>query len=91
MPYTLIKVQNLESALRDYPFRDKKYKLLAGFREGFFIGCKNKPLQSAIPKNHPPCIKHIKEARDLVNKEVKLKRILGPYKHVPIKTFIVHH
>ena len=85
IPYTLVKINNLKKALADYPNIRKRDYLIAGFANGFPLGRTGSPSQSEIPKNHKGCLDNLKFARELVNKEVRLRRVLGPYKLPPIK------
>ena len=87
--HTKIVIANYAYKLRDYRHPHIKEWLLQGFQFGFHLGCINPPLQnSAPPKNHTPCLKHIIEAWSLVYKEVVLGRIIGPYTNPPLPNLI---
>ena len=78
-----VNPHNLAVALRGYNQYTVNY-LVNGFTFGFCLGCVRIPDAREPPKNHPPVLNNPDAAKELVFKEVRLGRVLGPFKTCPI-------
>ena len=74
-----VKTQHLVTVLDGYNPYTMKY-LINRFTFGFQIGYVCLPDCREPPKNHPPVTQHLDTARELVQKEVQLGQVLGPFK-----------
>ena len=70
-----------------YLNQEIKCKLINHFSQGFKIGLTHIP-PLPPPKNHPPVLELPDIAQAMVNDEVELKRVLGPYDTPPIPNLV---
>ena len=61
--------------------------LVSGFISGFKIGF-NGPDLSNKHTNHPSALKNSHVVDTMLDKEISLKRIAGPFQHPPQKFFV---
>ena len=83
-PRTKVLPTRLQALLHGYHKPTVNY-LINGFTFGFRIGCVKVPDYRKPPPNHQPVLKNIEAARELVAKEVRLGRVLGPFKEEPFQ------
>ena len=74
--------------MENYPNTEVKNKLIQGFTAGFSIGCKTIPPPRPPPPNGKGVLEHPIIAQEMVNEEVKLGRMLGPYDNPPLENLI---
>ena len=84
---TKVNPKRLARLLHGYNPYTVKY-LVNGFTFGFRIGSVRTPSRRPHPPNNQPIHDHINEARELVNKEIQLGRVLGPFATTPIPELI---
>ena len=78
----------LASYLEGYPNEHIKNKLIMGFTEGFSIGCSNVPPPHPLPPNSQAVLDKLHIAQAMVDEEVNLGHMLGPYTQPPIPNLI---
>ena len=88
IPHSTIKPQVLAEYLRDYPNLTVKNKLISGFTQGFSIGCHTQPSPRPPPSNNKNVLDKPHIAQDMVNEEIRLGRMLGPYDGPPVADLI---
>ena len=86
---TPVKVNALIKALKEANYDANKIKYLEkGFTQGFDIGYKGPQNRRNTAKNIPLRVGNKVELWNKLMKEVKAKRVAGPFKEVPFENFI---
>ena len=87
-PLQRINVEEMRQLLVDHPDRNHVNYILDGYTYGFKIG------NTRSPDPRPPC-KNLREARrhetalrELINKEIALGHMLGPFKEPPLPNLV---
>ena len=87
-PLRRINTGELGKLLEDHPDRELVKYLLDGYTNGFHLGV------TRFPESRPPC-PNPREARrnpdivlELINKEIKMGHILGPFDHPPFEHMV---
>ena len=88
VPHTKINPHVLAAYMESYPTVKIKTKLIRGFTEGFSIGCKTTPPPHPPPPNSPNMINKPDIVQEMVDEEIKLGRMLGPYDNPPLPNLI---
>ena len=70
--------------LSTYPIKSDRELLASGFQIGFSLGCGNVVECTRIPANLPSARVHPDIVRQKIALEVKMGRVAGPYKHLPM-------
>ena len=84
-----VKVLELVRLLRSANYPQNKIDILKqGFTEGFDIGYQGPESRQSLSDNLPFTIGNKTELWNKLMKEVKLKRVAGPFKKIPFENFI---
>jgi hypothetical protein len=84
---TPIRVKMLKSWLQHYP-NELKDRLIQGFSNGFSIGFQG-PKYSKLSSNHPSILESPEIVRPMIDKELHMGRIAGPFTTPPLDPFVV--
>ena len=86
---TPVKVDELVRLLKLSSYNEKEIEFLRmGFTTGFDIGYEGPINRQSVSENIPLKIGSKEELWNKLMKEVKLRRVAGPYKKIPYKNFI---
>ena len=88
VPYSKINARVLAAYLRNYPNLEIKSKLISGFTHGFSIGCHSIPEPRTPPANSQKVLEKPDVTQEMVDDEIRLGRMLGPYKSPPLDNLI---
>ena len=83
-----VNARVLAQYLENYPNTQSKNKLINGFTHGFHIGCHSMPEPRAPPSNNKNILEKPEIAQEMVNEEITLGRMLGPYDNPPLANLI---
>ena len=84
VPHSKINPRVLAEYLHDYPKEDIKNKLIRGFTHGFSIGCHTRPSPRPPPSNNKNVLEKPHIAQEMVDEEIHLGQMLGPYDSPPL-------
>ena len=88
VPHSKINTRVLAAYLENYPNIEIKNKLISGFTHGFSIRCHSMPGQRTLPENNKNVLDKPEVVQQMVDDEIRLGRMLGPYNYPPLPNLI---
>ena len=86
---TPVKADRLIQLIRDSKYDTKEIEFLEeGFKQGFDIGYESPEIRQSESNNIPLRVGSKTELWNKIMKEVKTKRLAGPFKKIPFKNYI---